>query len=592
MKKSFIAVLFALLLGVFSPLASAQEDSALVRAARYYGADYQFYMAVRTDDGYISDLNSVVNRILGNLPAEVAGMLPAELDLRQIIDTQVLANAPIKYADVRAFLGDTLSVGIRDLASTQDGNLQDAGPQVVIELSDAAAFKTFLDQQAGNTLPAPSQQGDFTVYEVDRSTVLAIGPAEVIITTDPAGLVNRMARLDSSEGFTNAIGALPADSYNIVMYLNYAALITGVPGMTNMMAPDMMALLPQNLGVGFTILDGSTLTIDVSSDTAVGVEYLKPVNPDFAAFIPGDTDLLLHSSNLNGYFDYILNTLDSTYAQMDVDMDLAKEVETAFSQIKAATQIDMREDVLSWMNSDYAIYASADLLALVELLNTLANDGRLPMDAGLPLEFGIVVATDNPAKTAETVGKLGTRLSAATANRENVSVAEVNENGFTGYEITLTIPVAGPSRFINYDILLGSTSAVFFFGSTTAGERVLAGDNLTATSNYANAGRYILPDAVNVAYTDDEGVDVFVGGLAALAILGPSINNVFETVTENLEGGSGSSSSSLQATPTPEQVLAQFRMVLAVTNSLFDNTTISSAIAGNFTIARATLTLK
>jgi hypothetical protein len=518
-------------------------------------------------------------------------MLPAEVDLRQILESQVLANAFITYADIRAFLGDTLSIGIRDFASFQDGDPQDAGVQVVIELSDAAAFRTFLDRQTGGALPAPSQQGDFTVYEVDRSTVLAIGPAEVIITTNPAGLVSRMARLDSSEGFTSAISALPADSYNIVMYLNYAALITGVPGMTDMMSPDMMALLPQHAGVGFTILDGNTLTIDITGDTVVGVDYLKPVNPDFAAFIPGDTDLLLHSSNLNGYFDYIVNTLDSTYSQMGVDIDLAKELETAFSQIKSVTQIDMREDVLSWMNSDYAIYTSADLLALVDMLNTIANDGRLPMDAGLPLEFGIVVATDNPAKTAETVGKLGTLLSAATANQENVRVAEVNEGGFTGYEITLTIPVAGPSRFINYDILLGSTSAVFFFGSTTAGERVLAGDNLTATSNYANAGRYILPNAVSVAYTDDEGVDVFVGGLAGLAILGPTINNVFENITDNLEGGSGSSSS-LQAPPTPEQILAQFRLVLAVTNSLFDNTTISTAVAGDYTIGRATLTLK
>jgi|GEM_PF-2796529 hypothetical protein len=592
MRKGFITVLFALLLGVFSPLASAQEDSALVRAARYYGADYQFYMAVRTDDGYLSDLNSVINRILGNLPADVAGMLPAELDIRQLIDSQVLASAPVKYADIRAFLGDTLSVGIRDIAATQDGNPQDAGFQVVVELSDAAAFQAFLEQQARGALPTPSQQGEFTVYEVDRATVLAVGPAEVIITTDPAGLVSRIARLNSSEGFNSAVNALPADNYNIVMYVNYAALFTSMPEFNAVFPADMLELLPRNAAVGFTILDASTLTIDISADTAAGVDYLKPVNPDFAAFIPGDTDLVVHSSNLNGYFEYLLTTLGATYSQLGVDLDVEAEVEKVFDQIRSASQIDVREDVLSWMNADYALYGSADLLAFLELMETIASDGRVPMDAGLPLEFGLVIATDNPTRTAETVTKLGTLLSAVTARQENVRVAEVSERGFNGYEITLTIPVAGPSRFINYDILIGSDSAVFFLGSATAAERVLAGDNLTATSNYANAGRYILPDAVSVGYTDDEGVDIIVGGLASLVVLGPTINNVFESITDELSGTGGSGSSSSPSSPSPEMMMQQFRLVLAVTNSLFDNTTISSAVSGSFTLGRATLTLK
>lgn len=599
MKKALLGLMLVLVTGLLAPMAYAVEvDEGPTSMAQYFGADTTFFFAGRIDDAYLSELNSVLNRVLASVPDSANLPLPAELNLRALLEGQ-LAAAPFTLDELRGFLGDYVAVGISNYGALLTNDIEQSGIVIAVALSDSAALVSFLEANVPN-LPRPTTEGDAQVYVINNETQLVINSDVLYIVPATASLPDRAATLNSAESFTNAIGALPADAYNIVGYFDYQALFTELgqasPSTMSMMTPEMMGLLPNDLALGLTILDDSVLTIDMVTDQMIEGVMTTPISSDFASNLPADTDLLVWGSDLGSYVNYTLTTLPQSLAAADPSLsveDINQQIETALQQFEAATNIDLREDVLSWLTSDYALYTSVDLPELIKIVAS-ASGGRFSDTPVLPVEFGFVAATSDAATTTETVIKVVTLLKAALANAgDEVTVTDLTDGPLTGVEISITAPVQGDSGTTSLSFLIGSNEDIFFVGTRGAFDSVQSGENLSSGDTYTRALSYAVPNQSMFVYADDEGITTFVGSIASLALLASSPNQMFSNITDTMQNPQ-----TLQATPTPDtnqaqMVEQQLTTVFDTVNAIFDHAIISYGYGDNgYLVARLTLAFK
>lgn len=583
MKRGLAVLLAALMLVVASPVAWALDaTTGPASMARFFDARTSIFLSVRIDDGYLDALSGIINRIAEKLPPGIApsGLLP--LDLRALLDSQ-LALDNISLADIRGAVGDYVAVGFDDIEAFIASSEQGGNPEgffIALAVRDRAALMNLI---ASNIAGIPMEESfGFTILRPNSDAVIAIGDEVLYIApssvTLPLG--TRMATLLSTSGFQASAAAMPAASYNIYAYVAYADLFRALDAASGGMgtaglAPELMELLPQTLAFGATILDNSVLTIDVAIDQMIEGVFTTPVTPAFGAFVPNNVDLLVWGADLNGYVNYLLDILPGSLAASGMSQEQARmEIANALRDFTRATGIDLREDVLSWMTGDFAIYSTLDLEPLTRLIVAGAFGTRAPNLPEAPFEFGVAIATNNPAKTAETVTKLTTLVRAAVANALQVRVNDVNESGFTGIELLITLPLDGPSRTTSIDILLGSTDQIFFFGTTKTAQGLLAGQNVLSDPVFGRALTYAPPNLVQFVYTDGEGF----AGLLGLPI--------GAALTLGVSSGAASEAQAAQATAT---ILS----VVEFLNRAVDHSIFASGIDENgFTVARATIALR
>ena len=575
MKKAVLAVVLVLMMGVLAPFARAIEaDSGPASMARYYSDDFELFFAMRVDEGYVETLNALANRVLGNVPSDANLPVPPSLDFNALLQG-AFASAPFTYDDVRSFLGDYVSVGVQNYAGMMQNDMENAGLLIAIDLKDTNGFTDFLNANVPGGLPEPVAAGNFEVYEVSPDVFLAIAPDVAMITNNIDTLPAVFTGLEAAEGYVNTLAALPADDYNLIAYLDYAALFEALPQMSDMYTPEMMAMFPNYFVMGATILDGSVLTIDAATDMPDGTMadmYTTPLNPDFAAFIPNDTDLLVHGRDLSGIYDYAITTLSTSMGMMGGmgDMDVEAQIEQALTQFKQFTNIDLREDVLAWMTTDYAIFTSVGLDETLNLVEASMqnNDRAFSDNPTLPVEFGFVIGTSDAEKTAETVTKVATLLKAAVASQaEFVTITDYSEDGANGIEIKITAPV-GQNGGTGITLLLASNRDIFYFGTKGAADQISAGDTLLNDPVYAKALTYAVPNQAQFLYTDDEGLTEFFG-LFAVAGLG------------SMMGGMDN-----------EAMFDQVKSVITTLNAVFDHSIISYGVTDDMVVVRMTIAFK
>jgi hypothetical protein len=584
MKKAFAILLAALMLVVVSPMAQALDvTTGPASMARFFDARTSVFISLRIDDDYLNTLSSVVNRIGEKLPTGVLPMGTLPLDIRALLESQ-LAGAPVTLADVRGAVGDYVAFAIEDVEAFFAASNAGQPPEslvIALAVRDRARLLGLLEANIPGLTTEESR--GFTIIRPDPTAVIAIGDEVMYIapTDTSLPLGTRMATLQSSDGFQASAAAMPAASYNIYGYFAYAdlfrALDTAAGGMGTLgLAPDLMALLPNTLALGATILDGGVLTIDMATDQLVEGVFTTPVTPAFGAFVPNNVDLLVWSADLNGYVNYLLDILPGSLAATGMSEAQARQqIANALEEFTRATGIRLQDDLLSWMTGDFAIYSTLELDPLMRLLVAGTLGTRAPNVTGVPVEFGVAIATNNPAKTAETVTKLTTLVRALVANATGVRVNDVSESGFTGIELIVTVPLDGPSRTANIDILLGSTDQIFFFGTTSTAQRLLAGDNVLSDPVFARALAYAPAGRlVQFVYTDGEGF----AGLVGIPLIG--------ALTQGGGFGATREAQADQATITALQIIDT--LIRAVDHSI-----IASAITDSgFTVARATIALR
>jgi hypothetical protein len=159
----------------------------------------------------------------------------------------------------------------------------------------------------------------------------------------------------------------------------------------------------------------------------------------------------------------------------------------------------------------------------------------------LPFDFGIVVETTDPDNAQALAAALSDSLPTLLKDAPDTTVSQETINGVNVTVLSGRFEMNSDSQPA-IDILIGANDNVFLIATRRAAESILKGKaGLDTAPAFVEANRYLLPNPTSVWYTDASG-----GGgsviVVGLAMLGPSIGDVFENIVDEL------------GTPTPQEL--------------------------------------
>lgn len=586
----------ALAVGLAAPSANIAADHAPNTAALLSQVDVDtlaalmpnnatVFVAFRTDDGYIQALDGVLQKILAKLPQ---GMSPS-ISLMQLLDQATQSLGGDFQTAIRSWLGDNgaFAIGSLDkLLDTDRSNDAETEFLVVLQITDRTAAETLFERFVPPSGYTKNSTADFTEY-ADASGF----PVAVRITNDLFmlgnistinGTLTRDAKLNSNTDFTATIGALPAEGYNILAYLNFANLREM---MEMVMPPSQRSLLEASLipmAFGATILDGRSLVLDFAAPNTVealygDIDLTSPINPAFAAYMPADTILSIQTKNLKGLYEAALAALRLSLESQGASPE---QLEQGLRQIEGAVQaltgLDLNEDILSWMTGDFALF-----VAYTPQTNSLLELAIDPNASAsfVGYDFGVIIEATDAAKAAKVVSSLSTVLERALQNMQDVT--------FTKTDTALTISLSSTALSTPIELVLGANDSVFYFATKAAADHILSGTaGLTTTPGYEEAMKYALPNASQVWYM---GTDTINFAAEFIALQNVLTARTFSRILGDLSG-----TPQAPATPDPRQELSQFRQTRffgQLFAPLLSSSSISVALEGDYQVSRAVLTL-
>ncbi|MCK6577860.1 MAG: DUF3352 domain-containing protein [Anaerolineae bacterium] len=535
--KRFWLNLALVLLTLLPSLALAQDERpALTDLARVMRADTFLYVAMRTDEEFLALLESLTQPLvdLAN-----AGGQPTP-SLRDSLN-QGLASANTDLDSVMAWLGDTAALGMTASAVMPDVPPGADGGAVILaaQIDDRAAAEAFFVLALPDTSP-PVRQGSMTVYELDGapSGMAITDDLIVVYTSTPNPLLTRDAKLDSSPAFQNAVDALPADAYNVLVYADPRWATSAEP-----IEAFAQPLETAPLAVGFTVLDDRSFVIDSAQLPLDGAAVSAPavIDPAFAQYFPANASATIQAANLSGLIQAALALFDAAASDSQ-----APAPSMQARQVFAFLGLDLEADLLSWTTGDFGLFLRTNFLDLAPNLIR----GGVPNLSALSerIDAGLVIEATDPAKAQALAAKLGEVLTQMTANQQGVSLSSETAYGVETTVIHLDLPLDATTT-IPLDLLLGASDAIFFLGTRPAVEAILSGDGtLPANPLYNAALTHALPDPTTLWYADGEGLMSVVGTVTVveLALLGPAVGAVFDNIVAELQAEGG-----VAATPTP-----------------------------------------
>lgn len=591
MKRfSLFLLIAALLVVAISGVSATDPEAGPASMARFFDSDVDLFFATRTDEGFLDTLDALISRIIAKLPGDLN--IPP-ISIKQQINI-TLASGQTNLNEVYLWLGDYAAVAVDNLEVQADDSISN-NDQVdfvaAIALKDRAAFEAFLDVRTTGNLEK-SSVGAFTVYSNgrEREPSIIVDDETIYITNlTAAALTNRSARLSENANFQESVSKLPADNYNVVGYLDLSYLFANFsPGEEEIF--NSLGFNVDEIGavaIGFTILDGRTLTMDIVQDQSAmptNLRMLSPIDPQFARFIPADAALVLHASDINATINGALTTI-SEAAAISGQEDPTPQIEAAFGFIGLT-----KDEALGWMTGDYALFVRYDTIQLIDL----ALQGPNARFVEVPLGFGVLIEATDEAAAQKFASGLANFMRAALANQDQITVATAQVNGVDVTQITLEGALSANAP-IAFDIVIGVSDGVFFLASKADVEEVLSGGaSLLDNPTFQEASRYFVDNPVQVLYADDDGLLGFLS-ILGLALAGPAIGNIFDDIMDDLDGS---------WIPTPDNRLSNERIyaqsgidqTIATARALLDilgSSSISAtATDDGWTITRAVITLQ
>lgn len=581
MKKFGVLAILLIISGVlyFAPaFAQSDEQAGVLEMARYYPDDALFFAALRTDDGFIEQLDTVIEAV--TTPLAPLGVPPINLSMAIALLSQTTLDI--------SWLGDYVAVGVTDL-------VDDQAYYVTIDIDDPAAaadaFRAAADQLDLTETPSNS----YVQFTTQTDLRILITETELYLTEDSRDpyLVNaeRDTDLRDNESFTTAINALPESAYNVLLYGE--ALLTQT---TSGLYDSGIEFYPS--AIGATILDDNTLVIDAV--TLTEFEAGSAVDPDFARFIPANASAAVQATNFTSFYDNTIITTYDTLQQASFAQD--GNLPSIDEQIQATFQmlgIDLRNDVLSWTTGDYALFMRADTVEIARgVITNKMNINNL-------IDFGVVFEATDPDQASAFAARLTELITGGLAAQDE-EFAQVEQITIGDLEVTLLsldIPASNDGaniEDIQFEIVIGSNDDIFFVGTRGALEPVLTGsDSLIDQPFYQAAQSYLLPNPTSVWVTNGDGFLIGlsanpVGGVVYLALLGPAIGNVFSNIVSGLQGGTVPTATPTPTpSPTPDaaEVDAQLQPLRDI-NALVNHSTMSATITDEgYTQFRMSVTL-
>lgn len=622
MKKATVLLLvFAILVGML-PLSvvTAASTGDLTSLAAYLPADTSVFVGLRTDDAFITEIEGLLNLLAARLPA---GTIPPVglFDLLDMAIAEVMPEGNFQRV-VRSWLGDTAVLGVLNLDDAYDPmSLSVEDPPVVLALSvtNRAAAEELVGLLMADSLASGfverGEEGPFTTYktvgrQADAASIL-IGDDVLLVTNSPLGDLLQLpgGSLADNEAFIGAFDLLPAESYNILVYVDSQGIIEAQANQLGDFDPEMAAIsrllgMQGPLAMGFTMLDGHVLTMDIATRldrealqaTGEMLPDMQPINPAFAEYLPAGAQFVILGTGIwGGYQSSLIAAQLAMEAQGEDPEDMYSQLELYGDFIEQMVGLDYEEDLLSWMTEDFALYFMID----TTFVDTVFADPTTFMSLDtFPLDFGFLVAATDDAAARNVVAQLSDALPALLAQSPTADVTLSQETIAGSSVLALTVPVEDASMDLeSIDLLLGANDEVFVLGTRGAVTAALdpQTENLRNSPGLEAAAPYLLEPSNSVWYISTDGLSMFIQ-FVMLAMLGPSIDNVFESIVTELETGT------MPPTMTPEereaQNLADLREMQMIRDqiqqflSLFENLTISVSVQeGSVSLGRFTIGL-
>jgi hypothetical protein len=509
-----IALLGLILLPVSAaPRAQVTTDDLLSFAADApYAAP--FYAAVRLDSGYIETLDGVLAQITAALPE---GVVPEGLSLATLLDALSLTLTNTEFNEgLRPLVGDVGAVALGSLDSYLDYDYDnDVLPLAVyLAITDrtitTALVENLLNAQFQPEDVAREDRGDDTLLVVeDLGIFLTISDDTLTFATSPVMLSNN-GGLSAFTPFNETFAALPAESYNAVVYVDAAYFSSALLGSTRYLNDQdrlTRLVIGRALGTwaaGATLLSGDTLTGDLAlrPGNLAGLEALgidltgstTPVNPTLLARLPADTALAWHGSDVGGVVDLLrrnLDTLSATWlyglldaAATDALIDSALHIPNAI--MTNATGLTP-EQLHTWLDGDYLIGITPNL-----------NYSPFDPSTGLPFDFGIILEASDAAASREAMSilqrDLPLTLRSLMTGQSNFQLQPALINGAQAIIITVLSYNYQQGDYASTDLVLAADDGMFVFGGRGFVESVLANAD-AAASPFDAAQGVLLPDS-------------------------------------------------------------------------------------------------
>ncbi|MDX2161220.1 MAG: DUF3352 domain-containing protein [bacterium] len=535
-------ILLALFLAVLVAPTAAQEPTPttedVTALAVHFPETAPVFIGWRVDDAYLTTLSDLLDGLNQTYDLGLNATLLEELDRI----SGAIPGIGGTYEEVfGSWLGDTIALGALSVAELYDDKPENDATTpwlVALDVDDSAAALEFWELALASM--------NYDVERTDNGTLFTPPPSEfigsqpVVLITDEAlflaSVENALppnqtgGRLSDLALFNDTIAELPAPQYNGVLFVNTALFFGalaqegGIFSQMNMsggLSQDYFDLLGSLISAqtwGFTILDGDSLVMDIAQplgdlspleDFGLAGDFtLPPFDPAFARFIPAGTPVVLQAADLRSTLEINAANLETT---LELQGDLLDQAAPGFDpeQIGAqlaqlgtlfegATGLDPVEDVIRWMDGDYAIVA--DFSETLREARTFDDT-----TAAFPVDFAVIIdASTDPAAAQTAAQEIGDAIRVLTQGEDEISVSSETIGGVDVW----VFAVEAPDMQAPIEILLGADENVFVVGTRHFVQFALAPDGgLDSDASYQAANAYLVPDAALAAYIFGERLE-------------------------------------------------------------------------------------
>ncbi len=533
-----LVIVSALLLGVL-PLRAQPNVDELLRFADDAPFNAAAFGAIRTDSAYIETLDGVIAQVTSALPSD---LVPPDLSLSAVLD---LVSSQITGSGfnqgLRPLLGDVAAFALGDLGAQIDDtwyNDNDLPLALYLAIRDRnavnEAVNQFLVQAAGSLTITDTPDGTLYAADLRPAGYFLVRADSLIIALTPDMLPTSGASLNDNPYFQSAVGSLPAESYNIIGYVDVAYLGSVIVGRDSWQPADSriaQMLIFRSLGVtagGATILNGTTLTGDVVLSPgnlqpleSFGIDVRgapEPINPALLNRLPSDSALVWHGTYPLGALDLVDRSISGAVEGLFGAVLDADPVSRATFDALGASLLFYPNAILTNLGGltfeDYAEWLQGDYLVVMR-----PNLSYLPRSPGLPFDGGIILEAANPESARERMLRFARELTLmlrAGSLPYHASLIPVQTRIADADAVLLRAQVQNFSdRSVSYiDFAIAADDQVMAIGTLDFVETVLGNANADSSPFDADQG-VLLPESRLALYVNPRALTTM-----ALPILG------------------------------------------------------------------------
>lgn len=540
MKKILAVLLLITVLGIGVVPTLAAPLVELNDLARYFPSDTAVFMASRIDDAFFEELDSLVARVANVLPPGTVPPMTIAEGLDMVLAEE---DPPMTFQeDIRPWLGDTVAIGILEIPMQETSGFMrsprmngmnamrdDAPALAAVAITDREAVTNFFVDAMENSTSEfeRSDEADYTLFtNPENEDQIVVIRDDVLLVTNQADTATTLpdGSLSDSADFNDTFALLPETDYNISVFINLPQFLTEAmeqdpeaAEMMGMFGDFFNAIGPQ--AWGGTLLDEVSLTIDIAQqlDSTQAYEQFglpstppPPVDPAFAARIPASAPLVYLATDISrsglGFFTVIEQQVAAMVEADLADEEELTEMQEGIDQFEATfttfTGLDLREDVLSWMTGQYAVFL---------MLNPELNlKNQFGLFTAFPVDFGVAIEATDPDAAAATVTGFTQaieRLAALSEEQEdNEAEVEISTETMFGTDVTV-VTITSREAPWPIEVLMGANDDVFAIGTRNGVQAILSGDGgLAANESFTRAQTWTLDGAYNLAYLGPDGL--------------------------------------------------------------------------------------